>query len=207
MSFGLPIAQRPGCQGGADNFASRIDAVFGNLGTLQPGAQGAQGTWSLRQNVEPFQAGKGVDEYAYSSDEEDAPAGPMPSSMIDSDQEEEDEELQKERCQVLFVSIGLHGYALCSYRRVASLQTPQGSHMHLPFYSRYNPIYYGTCYGMQGMARLRKAFEEEDEEDEYDRVATQTLAMARTNVIHDWDKPSGQTEVRSSASWGIILFV
>ncbi len=69
---------------GAQHLTSRLDAVFGALGQAGPG-------WQLRQDVQPFQSGRGVEDYNYSSDEEAPNEGlkpVMPTRLVDSDDQE-----------------------------------------------------------------------------------------------------------------------
>jgi hypothetical protein len=135
---------------GGASLAARLDAVFGALGALggSTAPEAAAPSWTVREDVKPFSAGKGLEDYNYSSDEDAPQEGPMTAKMIDSDQEDEDDE-DAHKCR------------------------------------------------MQATAHFRKAFEQEEEEDEWDRFATHTLAMQRSQgPVRDWDRPSGTTEVR-----------
>lgn len=137
----MPLALRPGGHGGSDHLAARLDAVFGALGPQQSGQQTG---WTLSsKDMAPFNAGKGIEEYAYSSDEEAPNSDPlMPQHMIDSDQEDDDDaETHRQR--------------------------------------------------MQATAHLRRAFDAEEEEDEYDR-----FAMASGLQEKATKKPPNCTEVR-----------
>ena len=132
---------------GAANLASRLDAAFGALGSsLGSAPTGGAPGWSLRQDVQPSKAGRGVDEYDYSSDEEEA--GPMTRQAIKGvDQEDSDQEEERYKEQ------------------------------------------------LRATAHFRRAFEQEEEEDEFDRFAMHAGLRDRGSLLLRDDKPAGATEV------------
>ncbi|MEW5304143.1 MAG: hypothetical protein WDW38_003504 [Sanguina aurantia] len=84
-------AEPPAAAPAKADLASRLAAVFGNLGGEEKGG------WSINQQVAPFQSGRDVEDYDYSTDDEEggksSVAPPvMPTQLIDSDREEEEEE-------------------------------------------------------------------------------------------------------------------
>ncbi|GFR48881.1 hypothetical protein Agub_g10824, partial [Astrephomene gubernaculifera] len=176
MSKGVPIAQRPDLKDAS--LTTRLDAVFGSLG-LAAGSGG----WSLRQDVQPFRAGAGVEEYNYSSDEEDPNEGlrpVMPSRLVDSDDENADGNgrddvppLERADSEADAEEGGIGG--VHAEERAARERER-----------------------LRASLTSRRAFEAEAEEDEFDRFATGTMDM-RNRLVDA--KPPGSTEVPLTSAW------
>ncbi|GIL52568.1 hypothetical protein Vafri_8397 [Volvox africanus] len=176
MSKGIPISQRPDLKDAS--LSTRLDAVFGSLG---PPA--AAGGWSLRQDIQPFKAGGGIEEYNYSSDEEDPNEGLkplMPSQLVDSDEENGCDasrdpmpKLERADPDVDVEEAGL-GREQSEARAARERER------------------------MRATLSSRRAFEAEAEEDEFDRVATGTMDLR--NRLRD-AKPPGFTEVPFDSAW------
>ncbi|PNH12237.1 hypothetical protein TSOC_000872 [Tetrabaena socialis] len=193
MSKGVPVALRPDLKDAS--LAARLDAVFGGLG-LPPGPAAAAsapaaaaaptaapsvGGWSLRADVQPFNSGRGVDAYNYSSDEEDPGEGlrpVMPSGLVDSDEDDGDADRDL-------------GCAPAVRKRMSGeLGGPEDEEEEEEAEAR----------AERERARLRatlasrRAFAAEAEEDEYDRLATGSMAM-RGRAAEE-ARPPGSTERR-----------
>lgn len=175
MSEGIPVSQRPDLKDAS--LSARLDAVFGGLGPA-PGAGG----WSLRQEVQPFRAGGDIEEYNYSSEEENPNEGLkplMPSRLVDSDDEDNGCDAMRHRIPPL--------------ERADSDPDAEGE----GFGRAQNEAREAReCERLRATLSSRRAFEAEAEEDEYDRVATGTMDMR--SCLAD-SKPSGSTEVGSRA--------
>ena len=87
------------------DLASRLESVFGRLGTSPSPAAANNGTktsWCLQQSTLGFQGGKAVDLDGYSSEEEAAPRPAVPpgSMLGDEDDDEDDYEVEEEGGQL-----------------------------------------------------------------------------------------------------------
>ncbi|KAG2451306.1 hypothetical protein HYH02_003912 [Chlamydomonas schloesseri] len=185
MSKGVPISQRPELAGAS--LQSRLDAVFGALGGPAPAPVTAQGldgaqeapAWSLRSEVQPFRSGQGIEDYKYSSDEEDEREGlkpVMPSRLVDSDDEEE--------------------AGGCTGRKQGAPQADpdadDGGEAAEQRAAREKER-------LRASLASRRAFEAEAEEDEYDRFAAGSYSLRNRGA--DPDKPPGSTEVPLDSAW------
>lgn len=185
MSKGIPIAQRPDLKDA--NLSTRLDAVFGSLGPAP-----TAGGWALRQDVQPFRAGGAIEEYNYSSDEEDPNEGLrplMPSQLVDSDNDDGADRVPPQD--------HAHPHA---HAEEAEIDQERNEARAARERER-----------MLATLSSRRAFEAEAEEDEYDRVATGTMDLR--NLVMD-ARPPGCTEVSTEkhalSAWicylGIMCF-
>ncbi|GLI68085.1 hypothetical protein VaNZ11_012416 [Volvox africanus] len=176
MSKGIPISQRPDLKDAC--LSTRLDAVFGSLG---PPA--AAGGWSLRQDIQPFKAGGGIEEYNYSSDEEDPNEGLkplMPSQLVDSDDENGCDASRDPMPQLERADPDADAEEAGLGREQSEARAARERER------------------MRATLSSRRAFEAEAEEDEYDRVATGTMDLR--NRLRD-AKPPGFTEVPLDSAW------
>jgi hypothetical protein len=166
------------------DLAARLEAVFGGLGSTIT-SQSHEGTqsWNLQINIPAFHTGaSNLD--VYSSDEEAEASAPRPFPLEYS--EDGDEE------------VGRQG-----------LRSDDDGVLPRPSFGeerRQEELFLSTC-----SAQFRKAFEAEEEEDDYDRVA---VGSTRTSLrdstcnedidelhVNDLGKPAGDTEVRRTTCY------
>lgn len=181
MSKGVPISQRPELAGAP--LQSRLDAVFGALGGLAPAQASVPvqeaPAWSLRSEVQPFRSGQGIEDYKYSSDEEeDEREGlkpVMPSRLVDSDEEEDAGGCAGRKPGAPTADPDADDGGVAAEQRAAREKER-----------------------LRASLASRRAFEAEAEEDEYDRFATGTYSLRSRGAE---DKPPGFTEVRGRVQW------
>lgn len=190
FAHSLHVHGPPGrmAQIGKPDLASRLDAVFGRLGTASAGPP----AWSLAANSRPFSSGKAdLDEYSSDDDAERSAPAPLLHGLMG-----DDDEVGEEDADEVDAGSGGEGGA------------PQREDDEEAAERRAMERFASTC-----SAHYRKAFEAEDEEDVFDRMAVGTWHMPRPKVGVDtsaWppgladamaqdledDKPVGSMQVR-----------
>ncbi|GAX74439.1 hypothetical protein CEUSTIGMA_g1888.t1 [Chlamydomonas eustigma] len=163
--------------GNKPDLAARLEAVFGGLGTVGNSQSdvGAQ-TWSLQLNIPAFHTGA-ANLDVYSSDEEAERSAPRPFPLEYSEDEED--------------------------KITQGLRSDEDGILPRPSFGeerRQEELFLSSC-----SAQFRKAFEAEEEEDEYDRVAVGSsrsslganMCSKITSEVHldALGKPASDTEV------------